>query len=56
MPTILRERGLVKARKGKMPVVKILGDGDVTKKFVIVGCAVSGSAKEKIEKAGGSVA
>lgn len=55
-PKILGERGLVKSRRGKIPVVKILGDGEVTKKFVIAGCKVSGSAKEKIEKAGGSVA
>jgi large subunit ribosomal protein L15 len=33
--------------------VKILGDGDVKKKFVIKAAAFSASAKEKIEKAGG---
>jgi large subunit ribosomal protein L15 len=33
--------------------VKILGDGDVKKKFVIKAAAFSTSAKEKIEKAGG---
>ena len=55
-PKILAERGLVRARHGKMPLVKILGDGTLSKKFVISGCAVSTSAKEKIEKAGGSIA
>ncbi len=35
--------------------VKILGDGEISKKLVIKGCAVSKSAKEKIEKAGGTV-
>jgi large subunit ribosomal protein L15 len=35
--------------------VKILGDGEITKKLVIKGCAVSRSAKEKIEKAGGII-
>ncbi len=48
--------------KGSLPV-KILGDGDLTKKLSFKvgskGCgivAVSVSAKDKIEKAGGSVA
>jgi large subunit ribosomal protein L15 len=34
--------------------VKILGEGSVTKKFVVKASAFSGSAKEKIEKAGGT--
>jgi large subunit ribosomal protein L15 len=37
-------------------MVKILGDGEITKKLVVTGCSVSASAREKIEKAGGSVA
>ncbi len=53
----LVEQGLVRTRKGvKNPVIKILGDGEVTKKFVVSGCSVSSSAKSKIEAAGGSVA
>lgn len=55
-PTTLRERGAVQARRGKKAVVKILGDGEITKKLAVTGCAVSASAREKIEKAGGSVA
>jgi large subunit ribosomal protein L15 len=55
-PVLLAERGLVRARKGTTPVVKILGDGELTKKLIISGCKVSTSAREKIEKAGGSVA
>ncbi len=35
--------------------VKILGEGDLTKKFTVKATAFSASAKEKIEKAGGSV-
>jgi large subunit ribosomal protein L15 len=35
--------------------VKILGEGDLTKKFVVKATAFSAAAKEKIEKAGGSV-
>ncbi len=35
--------------------VKILGNGDVNKKFTLIVDAISESAKEKIEKAGGKV-
>ena len=52
----LVEQGLVRTRKGiKNPVIKILGDGEVTKKFIVTDCEVSTSAKSKIEAAGGSV-
>lgn len=50
--TQLIEKGLVKAKFLK---VKVLGDGELTKKLVVKVSAVSASAKEKIEKAGGSV-
>lgn len=55
-PKTLQERGLVRSRKGTTPAVKVLGTGEITKKLVVSGCTVSTSAKEKIEKAGGSVA
>jgi large subunit ribosomal protein L15 len=45
-------KGLI---KGSMPV-KILGDGEFTKKLSFSEVAISGSAKEKLEKAGSSVA
>ena len=48
----LREKGLV---NGNWDGVKILGGGDVTKKFSLKVNAISASAKEKIEKAGGSI-
>lgn len=53
-PTILVEKFVIKTRSGKIPAVKILGDGEITKKIAITGCLVSDSAKAKIEKAGGS--
>jgi len=40
---------------GQYDGVKILGNGDITKKLTVDVAAVSASAKEKIEKAGGSV-
>ncbi len=50
--TTLREAGLL---RNSNTFVKILGTGEVTRPFEIRGLTVSGSAKEKIEKAGGSV-
>lgn len=55
-PKLLLEHGIIRGRKGSVPAVKILGDGEITKKFNFSGVVVSASAKEKIEKAGGSVA
>ena len=37
-----------------MPTVKILGEGPLTKKLVVKASSFSASAKEKIEKAGGT--
>jgi large subunit ribosomal protein L15 len=50
-PKTLEERGLFASGRK----VKILGDGEITKKLTVSGCAVSASARAKIEKAGGSV-
>jgi large subunit ribosomal protein L15 len=50
----LKSAGVI-ARISKTTKIKILGNGDLTKKLTITGCLVSGSAKEKIEKAGGSI-
>lgn len=50
-PDMLRANGLAK-KKG---LVKILGDGDLSVKLTVKVHAVSASAKEKIEAAGGSV-
>jgi|SRR3989344_5374331 len=47
---------LIRKVSGKYPVtVKILGTGEITVKLFIEGCVVSEKAKEKIEKAGGSI-
>jgi large subunit ribosomal protein L15 len=48
-------KGLVSKKKGKFPIVKILGTGEISKKLEVSKCAVSKSAKEKIEKAGGII-
>jgi large subunit ribosomal protein L15 len=51
-PELLQQTGIIKCRFDEL---KILGDGDVTKKFKVVAHRVSESAKQKIEAAGGSV-
>ncbi|MFT5469216.1 MAG: large subunit ribosomal protein L15 [Verrucomicrobiales bacterium] len=50
--TTLRDAGLI---KGICDGVKILGEGDLTKKFNFEVDKISGVAREKIEKAGGSI-
>ena len=50
-PDVLRELGLTR-KKG---LVKVLGDGEVTKKIDLKIHAISEVAKSKIESAGGSV-
>lgn len=54
-PQTLVEKKVVRTISGRYPRVKILADGEVTKKLTISGVEVSKSAKEKIEKAGGTV-
>ena len=54
-PSSLVKMEVIELYKGKNPKVKILGTGEITKKLNISGCAISGEAKSKIEKAGGMV-
>ncbi|MFA6094890.1 MAG: 50S ribosomal protein L15 [Candidatus Paceibacterota bacterium] len=54
-PAILAEKKIVMIPKGMAVPVKILGDGELSKKLTITGCLVSATAKAKIEKAGGTV-
>ena len=49
----LREKGLVNRR---CDAVKILGHGELSRKLTVQVAHVSGSAREKIEKAGGTIA
>ncbi|MFM1560462.1 MAG: 50S ribosomal protein L15 [Roseibacillus sp.] len=48
----LRDAGLL---KGRLDAIKVLGNGDLERKLTVVADAVSATAREKIEKAGGSV-
>ena len=48
-PKTLLEKKLIRRIKGKMPKVKILGKGELTKKLKFENCEFSESAKRKIQ-------
>jgi len=54
-PNVLLEKGVVCKMKGRIPQVKILANGKLTKKLIIEGCLFSKQAEEKIKKAGGKI-
>lgn len=54
-PETLLEKKIIGKIKGRIPKVKILGRGDLTKALIIENCGVSQPAKEKIEKSGGTI-
>lgn len=54
-PKSLHLKNLIRKVSGKLPVVKILGTGEISKKVILTDCLVSVSAKEKVEKVGGKV-
>ena len=54
-PETLLAKKLVTRVGGKMPKVKILATGKLTKKVTVTGCAFSVTAKTNIEAAGGTI-
>ncbi len=54
-PKVLLEKRIIRRILGRLPKVKILGSGKLTKKLIIEGCQVSKLAREEIEKAGGAI-
>ncbi|MCP6718130.1 MAG: uL15 family ribosomal protein [Patescibacteria group bacterium] len=54
-PKTLLDKKLISRIKGRLPKVKILGQGEIKNKLIIRDCIVSKSAKEKIEKTGGQI-
>jgi large subunit ribosomal protein L15 len=54
-PKTLSEKGIVRARGGKFPQIKILANGEIKTEVSVNGCTVSKTAREAIEKAGGSI-
>jgi large subunit ribosomal protein L15 len=51
----LVEKGVIAERNGKIPPIKILGTGEITKKLTFKDVPVSASVKAKVQKAGGIV-
>jgi large subunit ribosomal protein L15 len=54
-PRALVEKKLAPRVSGRYPRIKILGRGSITKSLTVVGCEVSASARQAIEKAGGTI-
>jgi len=54
-PKTLLEKKIIGRIKGRIPKVKILAKGKLTKALTIEGCLVSKSAEEIIKKAGGTI-
>lgn len=54
-PAALVEKGLVDREGGRIPKVKILGSGKLTKRFSVEGCAYSQASRKAIEAAGGTM-
>ncbi len=54
-PETLLAKKLITKRAGRIPKVKILATGKLTKKITVSGCLFSEAAKTAIEAAGGSV-
>lgn len=54
-PLALLKKRLVRKIKGRPPQVKLLGAGDISKKLLVKDCQISKGAREKIEKAGGTI-
>jgi large subunit ribosomal protein L15 len=54
-PQILLQKRIIRRISGRIPKVKILGTGEITKPLIIENCTTSKSAKEKIEKSKGTI-
>lgn len=54
-PKVLLDADLVKRITGRVPSVKVLGHGEITKAYTFEKLTFSASAKEKITKAGGTI-
>jgi len=54
-PKTLQEKKIIKMTQGSLPIVKILASGELSKKLTLSGVKVSGSVREAVTKAGGSI-
>jgi large subunit ribosomal protein L15 len=54
-PSALFAKSLIRRVNGRLPHVKILAAGDITKALIVHDCEVSTGAQEKITAAGGTI-
>ncbi len=54
-PSVIANKRMIRNIKGRVAGVKILGNGELTKKLVIEDCSLSKKAEESIKKAGGEI-
>ncbi|HCR52157.1 TPA: 50S ribosomal protein L15 [Candidatus Kaiserbacteria bacterium] len=54
-PASLLARNLVRRARGRVPAVKILGTGSLSRALVVKGCALSAPARAAVLAAGGTV-
>lgn len=54
-PQTLNAKHLLQTASGRLPQVKILGNGQLSKKLIIENCLLSQSAKIAVEKTGGAI-
>lgn len=54
-PKVLLEKKIIDRIKGRLPQVKILGQGELKKTLTLENLLISKQAKDKIKKAGGKI-
>ncbi len=54
-PQVLLKGGVIKKCKGRVPLVKILANGDIQRAITVRNCEVSIRAQEKIKGSGGTI-
>lgn len=54
-PATLVDEDLVSRQEGKLPEVKILGEGEIDVELEVENCDLSEGAQDKIEEAGGTI-
>ncbi|MCK5021693.1 MAG: 50S ribosomal protein L15 [Candidatus Pacebacteria bacterium] len=54
-PKTLLQKSLIRKKRNKIPAIKILAKGDISKKVIISDCLFSQTVKDKVEKIGGKL-
>lgn len=54
-PNSLFEHKIIRRKNRRLPIVKILDQGNLTKKIIIKDCLLSKQSQDKVKKAGGEI-